>query len=118
MPKYNKHEAALLKIIDYCVQIEKTMDHFGYTFDIFLDSFIYQNSCAMCILQIGELTRHFDDEFRKIHSSIPWNKIIGMRNFLAHEYMKVNYDEFWKAITHDIPELKSYCLKILPSVKG
>ena len=53
----------LMHIRDYCAEINHTMDTFGRDYDIFVSNSIYQNAVALCVLQIGELTTHFTDEF-------------------------------------------------------
>lgn len=35
-----------------------------------------------------------------------WPEIIGLRNFLVHEYFGVDEKIIWQIITVDIPELK------------
>lgn len=42
-------------IIDYCNDIESDVMRFGDSIDAFKNDKSYRNSCAMCILQIGEL---------------------------------------------------------------
>ena len=43
----------LRHILDYCAEIEHTMDTFGHEYDIFVLNSIYQNAVALCVLQIG-----------------------------------------------------------------
>lgn len=35
---------------------------------------------------IGEAARNLTTDFRSQHSEIPWAKIVGMRNYLVHDY--------------------------------
>ena len=49
------------------------------------------------------------DSFREAHDDIPWHKIRGMRNFVAHEYGKLDLDVVWFAAVKSVPELKSFC---------
>lgn len=116
MPRYNKHAYLLERIVYYCDEIERTVNRFGYSFEVFVSDPVYQNACAMCILQIGELASRFNDSFRTKHTAIPWRAIKGMRNILAHEYEKVNYEEFWNTIVIDIPILKACCKRITPLI--
>ena len=48
------------------------------------------NSTCMCLQSIGETIRQIDDrtdgKLFALYPSTPWKKIIGMRNFLSHEY--------------------------------
>ena len=65
------------------------------------------------ILQIGELVKHFDDEFVKSYSKVPWGDIAGMRDIVAHGYGTIKTEEVWKVVNNDIPELIQYCNQIL-----
>ena len=116
MPRYSKHVHLLQRIIHYCDEIERTVVSLGDSFEAFTGNSIYQNACAMCILQIGELASRFDDNFRTRYTAIPWRAIKGMRNMLAHEYEKVNHEEFWTTVTDDIPMLRACCEQIIPLI--
>ena len=45
---------------------------------------------------IGEAARNVSIKFRTEHFSIPWNKIMGMRNYLVHEYFGVSKKIVWE----------------------
>ena len=66
-----------------------------------------------CIEIIGESCRALPEDFKAKHTTIPWNKIIGMRHVLIHQYFKIDIDKVEKAISNDIPILKEKILKIL-----
>jgi len=117
MPKYDKRTSILERIIRYCEQIDKTTERFGRVYEIFYNDFDYQNACAMCILQIGELASRLPEDFCTKYNKIPWKLIRGMRNMFAHEYEKVNIEEFWDTIETDIPTLKAYCVEVLHLLK-
>lgn len=38
---------------------------------------------------IGEAVKNVDDDFRNKYLQIPWKKIAGMRDIIAHEYFGV-----------------------------
>ena len=102
-------------IIDYCNQINHTIETFGKDYSIFENNSIYKNAIAMCILQIGELVGALSDGFKLKYNDIPWREIRGMRNVVAHNYGNIEIDSTWETITRDIPELKSFCDEILKS---
>ena len=106
------------KIIDYCEQIETLIQRFGSTFEAFNSDVAFQLSVGMCIVQIGELTKRFSDEFKARHSQIPWQAIKAMRNVFVHEYEEVNLESTWKDLTEDVPELKAQLEKILEAEGG
>lgn len=55
------------KIVGYCEQIEILIRRFGSTFEAFNSDEAFQLSVGMCIVQIGELTKRFSDEFKARH---------------------------------------------------
>ena len=85
----------LMHIRDYCAEINHTMDTFGRDYDIFVSNSIYQNAVALCVLQIGELTTHFTDEFKSAYNKVPWNQIKALRNVVAHNYGKIDKETLW-----------------------
>ena len=117
MPKYDKRISILEKIIRYCEQIHKTTERFGRTYETFHGDFDYQNACAMCIFQIGELGSRLPEDFRATYEQIPWKLIRAMRNMFAHEYENVSLTRMWGTIETDIPILKERCEEILRSLK-
>ena len=62
-------------MLKYCDQIQETLDAIQNNKEAFLASHIYQNAVAMCILQLGELTKQLTPEFTAAHRQIPWSLI-------------------------------------------
>ena len=58
------------------------------------DGMILFNSTCMCLQSIGETIRQIDDytngSLFEFYPDTPWKKIIGMRNFLSHEYFSID----------------------------
>ena len=54
---------------------------------------------------IGEAAGQVSQEVREKYSSVPWPKVIGMRNRLIHGYDFVDYAILWTTITDDLPPL-------------
>ena len=65
------------------------------------------------LFQIGELANCLSVEFINEYNKIPWKQIIGMRNRIVHGYDTINLEIVWNTANESIPELKSYCKKIL-----
>lgn len=55
---------------------------------------------------IGEAAKQLDEEYVKEHAQINWTKVIGMRNFLIHEYFGVDLGIVWETIKKDLPSFK------------
>lgn len=115
MEKNSKDRNIIEYILKYCDEINNTINRFGKSYDIFKDDSVYQNACALCILQIGELAGHVSEDFKSNHQDIPWRNIRGMRNIVAHAYGSLSLSSTWETINEDIPILKTECEKILNS---
>lgn len=109
----NRNADVLLHILSYCNEIEHTIRTFGREYDIFAGNSIYLNAVSMCVLQIGELTTHFTEDFKETYHEIPWNQMKALRNVVAHNYGKIEKEILWDTLLTDIPKLKNYCESIM-----
>ena len=109
MPATNRDRDIVEHILRYCNQVETAHQDFGHSKDRFVKSSTYQNAVSMCILQIGELVGRLTDDFKTANADIPWHKIRGMRNYVAHEYGSIDFEIVWFASTKSIPELQTFC---------
>lgn len=60
----------------------------------------------MELFLIGEEASRVDDDYQKAHQEIPWHKIIGMRNRIAHEYFHVDAKVVWDTCKTDLLDLE------------
>ncbi len=58
------------------------------------------------LLIIGEACKNLEKHFGKKYPKIPWRKINGIRNRLAHEYFGIDEKIVWNIIKEDLPVLK------------
>ena len=67
-----------------------------------------------CILIIGEAASHVSDATRCKMPQVPWQEIVGMRNWLVHGYVRVNAKIVWETATLNLPKLIDQILQFLP----
>jgi len=115
MPAINRDRDIIEHILRYCNQVQTAHHDFGRSKEKFVESTTYQNAVSMCILQIGELVGRLTDDFKAANADIPWHKIRGMRNYVAHEYGSIDFEIVWFASTKSIPELQIFCENYLAS---
>jgi len=84
-----------------------------YTKESFLADVIAQRAVAMTIINIGELTTILPEDFRQAHPQIPWRKIKGLRNIMAHKYEIIDFEDVWETAVTSIPELQKHLNEIL-----
>ena len=54
---------------------------------------------------VGEAARRVTPEIHKMYPQIPWHRIVGMRNILAHDYGSIEPKIVWQTVRHDLPNL-------------
>ena len=55
---------------------------------------------------IGEASTNLTKEFREEHANVQWQQMIGMRNFVIHEYFGVNTEIVWDTCKNNLAVLK------------
>ena len=99
-----KDKAIISKMLKYCATISRhTKDMKRQDFE---DDEKTQHACALCIIQIGELSKKLSNETKTKHSHISWRDAQDARNFFAHEYEEVNLKTFWATVSESIPQLQ------------
>jgi uncharacterized protein with HEPN domain len=76
----------LQHILDAIQHIESFSS--GKTRDDFFNNLMYRFSVERQLEIIGEAANKISIETKNNYSTIPWEKIISFRNFLAHEYFE------------------------------
>ncbi len=76
------------------------------TEDMFCSNIQLQDAVIRRLEIIGEAAKNIDDDFRVEYSLIPWRKIAGLRDVIAHEYFGVKLERIWRIVKTDLPELK------------
>jgi uncharacterized protein with HEPN domain len=54
---------------------------------------------------IGEATAHLSEQTRREVPALPFRKMRGMRNIVAHDYANVNLSIVWDVATAHVPEI-------------
>ena len=79
-------------------------------------------ACGMSLQYITEIFVKIRNlcgkDFFKPYSSIPWDAVFGMRNFLSHEYGNVDNEGIFDTVKTNIPELSSVTRQILSDVES
>jgi len=95
----------LLHIKDAIEEIEKYTN--GADFLIFSGNSMMKFASIKQLEIIGEASNHLSESFKAVKSEINWKEIVGLRNFLVHEYFGVDDMIVWQIISVDIPQFKN-----------
>ena len=63
------------------------------------------DACLMQLMHIGEIANKIAKKFPKF-DTLPITKMIGLRNFVAHDYLGINTDIVKTIILKDLPKIK------------
>ena len=63
---------------------------------------------------IGEAASQVGEATRQQCPTIPWRKIIAMRNRLIHVYFDINFDILWQTVQDDLPPLIAQLEALVP----
>ncbi|MBU0993955.1 MAG: DUF86 domain-containing protein [Proteobacteria bacterium] len=114
MKNRTKDEVRLKHILDAIKDIEL------FITDILYDNFetdkMLQSACVFQLQVIGEAANHISEEIIRSYSNIEWAEIVGLRNFLIHEYFGIDIKIIWQVIQLDLPELKKNVEIILKNI--
>jgi len=79
--------------------------------DFFEDSDL-QDSVVLRIIYLGEALGRISESYKDKHQQVDWQKAIGMRNRLAHDYGEVDMEIVWGTVKNDLPVLKRQLAEI------
>jgi len=67
-----------------------------------------QDAILFQLFQVGENLARIRDIAPESFETAPesWNRIIGLRNLIAHEYRIVDPNRIWQYLEHDLAELR------------
>jgi len=64
---------------------------------------------------IGEASKSIPDNIKAAHPEVPWHRMSGLRNVLAHEYFGIDLGIIWKIVKDNLPEVIPHLKEILKS---
>lgn len=106
------NEEKLKDILNAIKQIEKYKDYQKFSEDELIKIWIIHH-----LLIIGEACSQVSEPLKNEHSDIPWTGPIGVRNMIAHEYFRVDFNIIWNIVDRDLPLFKKQIQKLLDDSK-
>ncbi len=97
----SNHRLNLAELLEAINKIRIYSSDFDNQDDFYHDSKSF-DACMMQFIVIGEIVSRLDEDYKKEHSLIPWQKIKDFRNIIAHDYFGIDADEIWDIIQHKL----------------
>ncbi|MBC7438569.1 MAG: DUF86 domain-containing protein [Flavobacterium sp.] len=111
----NKNLFRLQHVVECIEKIEIITKNLSY--GDYLEDWIKQDAIFRNIEIIGEAIANIEDELKQKYPDVSWIQAKGMRNFLIHEYFKVDHDAVWNTYHNDLPNLKFEISSIISDIK-
>lgn len=73
----------------------------------YLENRQVQQAVAWALIIIGEAIKALPAELRDRHGAVAWTKWAGLRDFLVHQYFRIDQRRIWRIIQRDIPPLEA-----------
>jgi uncharacterized protein with HEPN domain len=93
------------------------LDIINFTQNILYNDFennkIIRYAVERQLLVIGEAAKKISQGTKDMSPQIPWSKIIGLRNIIAHEYGEILTERIWVVAVKNIPQLYEQTDKLL-----
>ncbi|MCL4770443.1 MAG: DUF86 domain-containing protein, partial [Burkholderiaceae bacterium] len=77
-----------------------------HTLETFTSNRVLCLAVEKLFINLGEAAYRVDSESASQWPDIPWRRVIGLRNILAHGYEQVAHEILLKTITDDLPTLE------------
>lgn len=96
-----------LLVDDICEAIDRAEQYIkGISFDAFSKDQKTIDAVVRNLEIIGEAANRLPDEFKEKHSDIKWNKVVGLRHRIVHEYFGIDVAIIWQILQKDLPSLR------------
>lgn len=104
------------RIQKICEYAEKLLTHINQN-DIskesLLNNYALQWLVTTPLYNIGEQVYALSDEYKIMHSDIPWSMISGLRHRLVHNYDGTNWNIIAEVVFEEIPILLDQLKKLI-----
>jgi uncharacterized protein with HEPN domain len=89
----------------------------SYTTGMDYESFIQDHKTVDAVIRnleiVGEAAKGIPENIRQNNQEIEWQRIIGLRNVLIHQYSGIDLEVVWDVIGNKLPLLEKQMSNIL-----
>jgi uncharacterized protein with HEPN domain len=110
----NADQVRLLHILEAITYIESFLNN-KVKQDLY-DDHLVRFAVERQLEIIGEDANHIDENLKLKFPDVEWRRIVGFRNFLAHEYFGIDLELVWDIVNNKIPRLKILIQNILSEI--
>jgi uncharacterized protein with HEPN domain len=113
MPLDDRSRSCFLDIINCISDIRAFTD--GISYHVFAMEKMRKLAVERLLEVIGQAANGIPKEIQALYPKLPWARMIGLRNKLAHDYGEILVNRIWEISRNAIPELE-HELKQIPEL--
>ena len=84
------------RVIRYC---------YGLSAEQFAANDLVTDAVLRNLELLGEAAKQIPDSVRQRHPGVPWRRIAGLRDVLAHAYFGLEDETIWQIVSSSVPAL-------------
>lgn len=85
----------------------------GKTFDDMMADDMMYYAVVKNIEMMGEAANMLTANFQDAHPETPWKMVKGMRNYIVHEYFRIDNVVVWDVVSNELAPLRDQITKYL-----
>ena len=85
----------------------------GRDLEQFLSDEFLRSAVMYQLMIVGEAARSVDAALTTRYPLVPWQKVKGFRNIVAHAYFSMDWPDVWDTIREDVPILREQIAALL-----
>ena len=96
----DKNTAVLEKILSEISIAQGLMG--SHDMDSFLEDEMVKRAVCMTVINIGELVKNLEMDFRSRYAQVPWREIAGFRDVAAHKYQTLRMEDVYVTVKDEL----------------
>jgi uncharacterized protein with HEPN domain len=109
----------ILYLEDMLQSMERIEEYLGaLDFQKFKMNYLVVDAIVRNFEIIGEASKNIPSDIQEKYPEIPWRKMVGLRNLIAHEYFGIDYEMIWEIAKNSLPKNKTDLSKIIKKEKA
>ena len=109
----------ILYLEDMLQSMDRIEEYLGrLDFKTFKQTYLVVDAIIRNFEIIGEASKNIPTDIQEKYPEIPWKKIYGLRNLIAHEYFGIDYEMIWEIARKNLPQNRIDLIEIIRKEKA
>lgn len=78
----------------------------SHDMESFVGDEMAKRAVCMTVINVGELIKNLDMDFRAANPEVPWKDMAGFRDIAAHKYQTLRMDDMYVTVADEFPSIE------------